>query len=70
MIVDTYTDGQDSNSKEITVVIGIWRDKISTTKELTRTSAEATILSCRYSDARCWSSASALRKLLSARKTS
>lgn len=36
----------------------------------TRTSVEATMLSCKYSDARCWSSASALRKLLCCLNTS
>lgn len=37
---------------------------------LTRTSVEAIILSCKYSDALCWSSASALLKLLCCLNTS
>lgn len=36
----------------------------------TRTSVEAMMLSCKYSDALCWSSASALRKLLCCLNTS
>lgn len=47
-----------------------WLISVNEPNKPTKTSVDATMLSWRYSDARCWSSASALRRLLSALNTS